>query len=190
MLKNFFGEEDLAVVGVGSTKKLGEFYGVPIKSLKRHPSAETLSPEKEEFPAEFKIEPHDVSVHQIQGTGLKSMIISVFPLFYFIAFLLQEQTVENCLFVLDVLELEKLEDAEWKSKAKELYHTYFTSQGMLELNLTHKSKAGVEEAIEMLDKQCLNQAFSEIMVLLEQSYSGFKKSDLFNRMAYDLGIFC
>jgi hypothetical protein len=186
-LKQFFGEEELAVVGMGSTKKLGDFYGVPIKTLRRYPSNETLSPEKEEFHSDVHTEPEDISVHQIQQKGLKAMIRSVFPLFYFIAHLLAEQTAENCLFVLDVVALGKSE-ADWHSKAAKLYETYFTPDAVLELNVTYKVKQIVKAKVDESDRQCFQPAVDEVMVLLDQSFAGFKKADLFSRMANDLGI--
>ncbi|KAJ3272272.1 hypothetical protein HDV01_005811 [Terramyces sp. JEL0728] len=188
----FFGERDI-VISDGSQKKLGSFYGVKTaKTLTKSRSAESLSSKGSSELLEdysnarltmlLKETMPDTAVATVSHSGLPALLNSKLPLFYFLSFLLQEHTFENLFFLLEYKEYKGKPE-----KYEQLYKKFVIPEAPFELNLTYKSKKLIETNLRNGD--CYDKAAEEIMVLLEQSYGGFKKSSAYTQMFNDLGEF-
>ncbi|KAJ3326165.1 hypothetical protein HDV06_000041 [Boothiomyces sp. JEL0866] len=188
----FFGERDI-VISDGSQKKLGSFYGVKTaKTLTKSRSAESLSSKGSSELLEdysnarlsllLKETMPDTAVATVALTGLPALLGSKLPLFYFLCFLLQEHTFENLFFL-----LEYKENKGKTEKNEQLFKKFVVPEAPFELNLTYKSKKQIES--NLINSDCYDKAAAEIMVLLEQSFNGFKKSSVYSQMVNDLGDF-
>lgn len=82
--------------------------------------------------------------------------------------------------------LEYKENKGKSEKNEQLFKKFVVPEAPFELNLTYKSKKQIEA--NLMSDECYDRAAEEIMILLEQSFSGFKKSSVYAQMVSDLGI--
>jgi hypothetical protein len=178
--KKFFGEESFPATIVINARKssLGD---------KR-----TIDPLAVPKPFHEKVADtlDDISVKQIREGGLEVLLKSTFPLFYFLAFCIQELTAENLLFVLEARDFRtcSVETSNFiRGKGQRLFEEYFESTGLLELNLVHKTKKQTKEMVENCAIDAFDAAVNEVKLLLGQSFDKFTNSDIFLKMVESLG---
>ncbi|KAI8900853.1 RGS domain-containing protein [Globomyces pollinis-pini] len=208
---NFFGEENLPITsGVGSRQKLNAFYGgvqqkptpdlQPTKHLRVSKSLSTISTsgtfagthselfQKTPSPkSPFHLTTFfDISVATIEAEGLGKLLISVYPLIYFLSFLQQTQCVENLLFILELDAYETMNLPNLPYFAKHLFQTYMKKDSLFELNLTYKSREIVKNLIKEPDIHCFASAGDETRILLDGTWNDFKASSTFVQMKEEL----
>ncbi|KAL1914695.1 uncharacterized protein VTP21DRAFT_8106 [Calcarisporiella thermophila] len=135
--------------------------------------------------------PLDICVREIAKEGLKALLQSKLPLCYFLYSLLQEFSSENLFFF---IELEQYESVAYKSRAEMLenawriYRTYLNECSQLEVNVDARVRRAVVEELEAGDAlRAFDEAKDAVYVLLENSFSRFLRSDLFEQMGRDIG---
>ncbi|KAI8930099.1 hypothetical protein BC831DRAFT_422013 [Entophlyctis helioformis] len=127
--------------------------------------------------AVYADDPVDVSVRDIQKHGLPALLMSSLPLCFFIGHLLQEQTIENLFFLIDVEAFAGTEfgSAEMcQNAAQDLYALYMSSDSVFELNVTHQIRRQVVAGIRQGRRSCFEPAFEHVAELLQDAFGRFQ----------------
>ncbi|KAL2916874.1 G-protein signaling regulator protein [Polyrhizophydium stewartii] len=135
-------------------------------------------------------DPTDVSVRDIQRQGLSALMLSCLPLCYFIVHLLQEQTIENLFFLIDVENFRQYPfssiDA-CRHSAQELYALYLAPNAYFEVNVSHQIRKAVIQGIREGSNRCYASAFDHVADLLNDAYQRFRQSNWWKVMSNTLG---
>ncbi|EGF83488.1 hypothetical protein BATDEDRAFT_22221 [Batrachochytrium dendrobatidis JAM81] len=135
-------------------------------------------------------DPTDVSIKSISREGLSVMLLSCLPLCYFITHLLQEQSIENLFFLLDVELFRHHSYAtpeECSQAAQDMYAIYFAPNASFELNVSHKIRKKVLHVIQSGSIECYRDAFDHVAGLLNDAFSRFCQSPRWKLMCNNLG---
>ncbi|KAJ3203780.1 hypothetical protein HK099_001377 [Clydaea vesicula] len=136
--------------------------------------------------------PLDISVTDIKKNGLSAILLSRVPLAYFLYQILQEHSCENLFFLLEVDHYESTEFNSINHQRQAAHHiceTYLSKNSHFEINVDQKISNQTIENIK--SDEILKYAFSSarmaILLLLENSFQTFTKSDVYKRMEKEIG---
>ncbi|ORX44043.1 regulator of G protein signaling [Piromyces finnis] len=142
--------------------------------------------------------PFDISINEIEVSGLKAILQSKVPLCYFLCSLLEDVCSENLFFFLEALEFEKNKDfnaEEQKESAIYIYETYLSRKSCLEINIDEKVHNDIHKFIQNINSntsyeeisECFKNARKSVYQLMEGSFAKFHKSSYFEIMKKELG---
>jgi len=142
--------------------------------------------------------PFDITIKEIEASGLKAILQSKVPLCYFLYSLLEDYCSENLFFFMEALHFENnlsLSREEQKESIVGIYNSYLSKRSWLEINIDEKVHSDIHSFIQCIDNntpqesisKCLKKARNSVYHLMEGSYSKFVKSEGFNEMKKELG---
>nr|CAG8466801.1 7197_t:CDS:2 [Entrophospora candida] len=138
------------------------------------------------------IPPIDICVREIEKEGLKAILNSKIPLFYFLYSLLEEYSSENLFFFLKVEQYESKQydnSTQQLVMAQQIFDTYLTRNSQFEVNIDDRVRKLTIAAIksERDLRYCFRDAKQAVFVLLENSFSRFIRSNLADTMRKEIG---
>jgi hypothetical protein len=128
----------------------------------------------------------DTSLAKIHSDGLSALYSSHFPLCYFLAFLLAEQSCEVLFFRMDVVNFEQMVFKSVKqmhSTAQAIFDSYLAQDSVLEINVSEKTKRAVNQSINAYSSTCFHPALLELQPGLETLFKRFLSSSQYDEMA-------
>ncbi|KAI3640538.1 hypothetical protein MIR68_001416 [Amoeboaphelidium protococcarum] len=144
----------------------------------------------------------EVTVDDIVKGGLNPLLKSNVPLAYFLAYLIRSLAPENLLFYLAVARYQNelhLSPSIQAKQARKICKMFFEDESSMQLNLNQKvveeTKAMIRASFDRADRdpnavvsthRCFDPAVKAVKLMLEDSYRGFKKDELFQKMVNDL----
>jgi hypothetical protein len=142
--------------------------------------------------------PFDITISEIEASGLKAMLQSKVPLCYFLSSLLEDYCSENLFFFLEALEFERTvyeSKQEQQESAVYIYNTYLSRKSCLEINIDEKIHNDVHNFIKNMNSntssesvsKCFKSARNSVYQLMEGSFAKFIKSNHFQTMKKELG---
>jgi len=142
--------------------------------------------------------PFDITISEIEVSGLKAVLQSKVPLCYFLCSLLEDYCSENLFFFLEVLEFEKTKFSskqEQQESAVYIYNTYLSRKSCLEINIDEKIHNDIHNFIKHMNmntstesiSNCFKSARTSVYQLMEGSFAKFIKSNHFQTMKKELG---
>ncbi|CAJ0855195.1 11629_t:CDS:2 [Entrophospora sp. SA101] len=136
--------------------------------------------------------PIDICVREIEKEGLKAILNSKIPLFYFLYSLLEEYSSENLFFFLKVEQYESKQydnSTQQLVMAQQIFDTYLTRNSQFEVNIDDRVRKLTIAAIksERDLRYCFRDAKQAVFVLLENSFSRFIRSNLADTMRKEIG---
>lgn len=142
--------------------------------------------------------PFDITLQEINASGLKAMLQSKVPLCYFLWSLLEDYCSENIFFFLEALEFENCKYSnkeQQQENAVYIYNTYLSKKSCLEINIDEKIYTDTHHFIENMDdntskeevSKCFKNARNAVYQLMEGSYAKFQKSEINKIMKKELG---
>jgi len=142
--------------------------------------------------------PFDITINEIEASGLKAMLQSKVPLCYFLYSLLEDYCSENLFFFLEALEFENDEGMrreEQQENAIYIYNAYLSKKSCIEINIDEKIYKEVNNFIKNINvntssssiSKCYKGARNSVYQLMEGSYAKFIKSNTYKTMKKELG---
>nr|CAG8483870.1 7259_t:CDS:2 [Entrophospora candida] len=136
--------------------------------------------------------PIDICVREIEKEGLKAILNSKIPLFYFLYSLLEEYSPENLFFFLKVEQYESKQydnSTQQLVMAQQIFDIYLTRNSQFEVNIDDRVRKLTIAAIksERDLRYCFRDAKQAVFVLLENSFSRFIRSNLADTMRKEIG---
>ncbi|RCH99629.1 GTPase-activating protein [Rhizopus azygosporus] len=134
--------------------------------------------------------PHDICVKEIRKEGLKAILLSKYPLCYFLYYLLEEYSSENLFFFIELEQYESFTYAtphQQIETAQHIYNTYLTRNSHFEVNLDDKVLRMVTQLLQQKNPKCFESAKPAVYTLLESSYMRFQSSETFDVMVKECG---
>jgi len=142
--------------------------------------------------------PFDITIKEIEASGLKALLQSKVPLCYFLYSLLEDYCSENLFFFMEALHFENnlsLSREEQKESVVNIYNSYLSKRSWLEINIDEKVHSDIHNFIQCINNKtsqesiskCLKGARNSVYHLMEGSYSKFIKSEGYLEMKKELG---
>ncbi|CAJ0639458.1 6509_t:CDS:2 [Entrophospora sp. SA101] len=136
--------------------------------------------------------PIDICVREIEKEGLKAILNSKIPLFYFLYSLLEEYSPENLFFFLKVEQYESKQydnSTQQLVMAQQIFDIYLTRNSQFEVNIDDRVRKLTIAAIksERDLRYCFRDAKQAVFILLESSFCRFIRSDLADTMRKEIG---
>ncbi|CAJ0634087.1 739_t:CDS:2 [Entrophospora sp. SA101] len=141
---------------------------------------------------DFYFQTSSTSSSEIEKEGLKAILNSKIPLFYFLYSLLEEYSSENLFFFLKVEQYESKQydnSTQQLVMAQQIFDTYLTRNSQFEVNIDDRVRKLTIAAIksERDLRYCFRDAKQAVFVLLENSFSRFIRSNLADTMRKEIG---
>lgn len=142
--------------------------------------------------------PFDISIKEIKNNGLKAILQSKVPICYFLYSLLENYSCENLFFYLEVLQFEKEkydDPVAQQEAARNIFNTYLSRNSQIEINIDEKIHREISKFITTMTlntseetvSKCFKKARNSVLQLMEDCYTKFQKSSLFERMIREIG---
>lgn len=132
----------------------------------------------------------DVPLEEIEREGLRSMLKSSVPMCYFLHYLMEIFSIETLFFILEVQRFQLTRyDGQRGSvieAATQIEQAFIRNECIFEVNLKDDTKNSVIEKLNTGTKRCFDDAVEEILYLLEESYGGFERSNVYKTMRKNL----
>ncbi|CAJ0831645.1 8516_t:CDS:2 [Entrophospora sp. SA101] len=141
---------------------------------------------------DFYFQTSSTSSSEIEKEGLKAILNSKIPLFYFLYSLLEEYSPENLFFFLKVEQYESKQydnSTQQLVMAQQIFDIYLTRNSQFEVNIDDRVRKLTIAAIksERDLRYCFRDAKQAVFILLESSFCRFIRSDLADTMRKEIG---
>ncbi|KAJ3331655.1 hypothetical protein HDU76_002613, partial [Blyttiomyces sp. JEL0837] len=137
----------------------------------------------------------DITISEIERTGISALLASKIPLTYFLVSLLEDYCAENLFFYLESaffsVSSRNLPPTTQLANASHIYETYLTPASFFEINIDHKVRSAVETSLRSRTDlpTCFEPAKLHVLGLLEGSYFKFRNSESYAKMKEEVGEF-